>query len=54
VTVPGGDTVVERELRDFCLQRASAYKVPERIEVVESLPRTASGKLIRHQIRLGE
>jgi long-chain acyl-CoA synthetase len=34
------------ELRQFCSQRLASYKVPERIELVQSLPRTASGKVL--------
>lgn len=54
VPADGGTGIDERTLRDFCLERASAYKVPEKIEVADALPRTASGKLVRHQIRVGE
>ncbi len=34
------------ELRHYCRQRLASYKVPERIELVASLPRTASGKVL--------
>jgi len=36
-----------RALRRFCYARLSSYKVPKRIEVVERLERTGSGKLRR-------
>jgi acyl-CoA synthetase (AMP-forming)/AMP-acid ligase II len=35
------------ELRTFARERLAGFKVPKRIEVVEALPRTASGKLLR-------
>jgi len=35
------------ELRDYCLLHLTAFKVPQRIEYVDELPRTASGKLRR-------
>ncbi len=51
VARPGtsGD-VLERQLRRHCEQRLAAYKVPQRIEFVESLPRTASGKIIHREL----
>jgi len=36
----------ERALRQHCRQQLAAYKVPERIEFVTALPRTASGKIL--------
>ena len=35
------------ELRRFCYQRMSQYKVPKDFEVVDALPKTASGKVKR-------
>ena len=37
---------LEEQLRQFCLQRLASYKVPQKIEFVASLPRTASGKVL--------
>ena len=42
---------LERELLAHCRQRLAAYKVPEQIEFVTELPRTASGKLLRREPR---
>ncbi|TYQ27290.1 o-succinylbenzoate--CoA ligase [Pseudanabaena sp. UWO310] len=40
------------EIRDFCEQKSLArYKLPKEIYVWKSLPKTASGKLLRQQIR---
>ncbi|MFG6475395.1 long-chain-fatty-acid--CoA ligase [Microbacterium sp. P06] len=44
-------------LRDFCRTRLAAYKVPKRIFVVEDLPRSLIGKVLRREVRsrlLGE
>jgi long-chain acyl-CoA synthetase len=38
---------LEHELRQRCRQELAAYKVPQRIEFVAALPRTASGKVLR-------
>jgi len=35
----------------FLRQRLPSYKVPRRIEVVEVLPKTASMKVLRREIR---
>lgn len=37
---------LEQELRGHCFERLAHYKVPERIEFVPVLPRTASGKVL--------
>ena len=39
------------ELRGYCLERLAAYKHPRRIEFVDRLPRTASGKVRRFELR---
>lgn len=37
------------EVKDFCRQRLTGYKIPEEIRFVNTLVRTASGKLIRSE-----
>jgi O-succinylbenzoic acid--CoA ligase len=39
------------ELRAHCAAELAGYKVPKRVEFVAELPRTASGKLIRRELR---
>lgn len=41
-----GDNVLE-ELRRFCYQRLAQYKVPKEFELIDRLPKTASGKIRR-------
>lgn len=45
------NAVGEEELRAFCRLRLSAFKVPERIAFVDSLPRNAMGKVRRAALR---
>jgi O-succinylbenzoic acid--CoA ligase len=40
----------EDELREFVGERLARFKVPKAIEVAETLPRTASGKLLRREL----
>jgi 2-aminobenzoate-CoA ligase len=53
VLFPGraGDAALVRELQDFVKQRIAPYKYPRVIEFVESLPKTATGKLQRKALR---
>jgi fatty-acyl-CoA synthase len=39
------------ELRDFLLARLAKYKVPVYVDVVDGLPRTGSGKVLKAQLR---
>jgi len=45
----GGDAG-EEELRAHCSSSLAGYKVPKRVDFVSSLPRTASGKLLRGKL----
>jgi long-chain acyl-CoA synthetase len=40
-----------RSLQDFLRQRIADFKVPRHIEVIESLPRNASGKILKTVLR---
>jgi O-succinylbenzoic acid--CoA ligase len=48
---PGAPVPDDAELRAFCRARLAPYKVPTAFFVVESLPRTGSGKLRRSELR---
>ena len=39
------------ELREFCAAKLHRYQVPELIELVDSLPKTATGKIERYKLR---
>jgi len=45
--------VTEDQLMAFCKQRLAAYKYPRLIAFVEMLPTTASGKVLRRELRSG-
>jgi len=51
VVLRDGASVEADELRRHCAESLAAYKVPKLFEFVSELPRTASGKLIRRELR---
>ncbi|MFJ8822174.1 AMP-binding protein [Streptomyces sp. NPDC102467] len=47
---PGADATSE-ELSAYCKERLAAYKYPRDVEVLRELPKTASGKILRRELR---
>jgi len=47
-----GQSATPDEIRDFCRQSLSDYKVPKQIKFVDSLPRTESGQIDRKRLSL--
>lgn len=41
----------ETELRSYCRDKLAGYKIPRRIQVVDELPTSASGKILRKALR---
>ncbi|WP_424449576.1 long-chain-fatty-acid--CoA ligase [Microbacterium arborescens] len=50
VAVPGA-SIDEADVRDFCRGILTPYKVPRRIVVVDELPKSMIGKVLRRQVR---
>jgi o-succinylbenzoate---CoA ligase len=50
VVVPRGAPPTLEALRAHCEKHVARYKVPRALEIVETLPRTASGKVIRRRL----
>ncbi len=46
-----GFVVSEQELLEFCRQRLAGYKVPRRVEFIESLPYSSYGKVMKAELR---
>jgi acyl-CoA synthetase (AMP-forming)/AMP-acid ligase II len=44
-------TVTEEEIVSFCQERLANFKVPRSVEVVDQLPRNASGKVLKYALR---
>jgi fatty-acyl-CoA synthase len=51
VVLADGSSADERELIDHCRERLTHYKCPTSVEMRESLPRTATGKLQKFKLR---
>lgn len=51
VTVEDPDAFDPEAAREHCRTHLAAYKVPRRIEVLEDLPRTIIGKVLRREVR---
>jgi long-chain acyl-CoA synthetase len=51
VSLRPGESVTADELIAYCRERMAAYKYPRQIEFIDELPKTASGKLLRRELR---
>jgi long-chain acyl-CoA synthetase len=51
VAVKPGQAVTETELIEFVKERAAAYKYPRTIEFRDSLPKGATGKILKKELR---
>ena len=50
VVLAAGSTVDMHELRDFAAERLARFKVPRYYEVVDELPHTPTGRLVKHKL----
>ncbi len=51
VSLREGESTDEAELIAFCRDRMAAYKYPRAVEIVDDLPKTATGKILRRALR---
>ncbi|MCZ2857276.1 AMP-binding protein [Blastococcus sp. VKM Ac-2987] len=51
VSLRPGATATEEELIAHCKQRMAAYKYPRSVVVVDELPKTVTGKILRRELR---
>jgi long-chain acyl-CoA synthetase len=52
VPKPGG-TIAAEELKEFCALHLADYKRPRHVTIVDSLPRNATGKVMKHRLADG-
>ncbi|MGH8609684.1 MAG: AMP-binding enzyme, partial [Gammaproteobacteria bacterium] len=46
-----GATLSAEGLRNHCRERLAAYKLPKHVELLDSLPKSSVGKILRRQLR---
>ena len=46
-----GEALSTDEVRAHCRARLAAFKAPDRVEFVTGLPRSASGKVLKRELR---
>jgi acyl-CoA synthetase (AMP-forming)/AMP-acid ligase II len=51
VSLKKGATATAEELIAFCKKNLAGYKSPKSIEFMEALPKNASGKIVRRELR---
>jgi len=44
-------SVLPEELIGFCKERMANYKYPRRVEILDELPKTLTGKFLRRELR---
>ena len=51
VVAKPGEILTEEEITQWCKEKLAAYKVPKMIEFVDSLPKSAIGKILRREVK---
>jgi len=51
IVLHAGQNVDADELRAFVRQRLAGYKVPKEVRIIEALPRTSTGKVLKRELR---
>ncbi|NBB93293.1 MAG: long-chain-fatty-acid--CoA ligase [Gammaproteobacteria bacterium] len=51
IVVRKDDSLTVKELREFCREELTGYKVPKYVEFVAELPKTNVGKILRRELR---
>ncbi|MFD0313982.1 class I adenylate-forming enzyme family protein [Streptomyces flavalbus] len=51
ISLRPGATADPGELAAYCAERLAAYKYPRQVEILPDLPKTASGKILRRELR---
>jgi len=51
ISLKGGEQVTPEAIVEHCRTRMAAYKYPRLVEIVEDLPKTPTGKILRRGLR---
>jgi fatty-acyl-CoA synthase len=51
IRLKAGESLTEKDLREFCRGRIAHFKVPQYIRIVDEFPMTVTGKIQKFRIR---
>jgi len=51
IVLKEGQSATKKELRSFCRQSLADFKLPRKIEFIDSIPKTGSGKMDRRRLK---
>lgn len=51
IRLKAGEVTTEHEIKKFCLEHLANYKVPREVTFVDSLPKTADGRISQEELR---
>jgi acyl-CoA synthetase (AMP-forming)/AMP-acid ligase II len=51
ITLKPGMQTTPEEITHLCLEKLASYKKPASVDIVEDMPRTASGKILKRELR---
>jgi len=51
IVLQEGVPVSEEEIKNFCEERLSKYKIPSTIIFIDEIPRTPTGKILKRVLR---
>ena len=51
VSLKPGASASPREIIEFCKQHVAAYKYPRKVEIMDELPKTSTGKILKRALR---
>ncbi len=46
-----GETLTEKDIKDYMMERVARHKVPRYVEIVDSFPMNAAGKILKYKMR---
>jgi long-chain acyl-CoA synthetase len=46
-----GQSATEQEIMDYCKERLAAYEYPRYVEIRDTLPKTATGKILKRELK---
>ncbi|MFC1904141.1 class I adenylate-forming enzyme family protein, partial [Chloroflexota bacterium] len=51
ISLKAGEMATDLEIKQFCLERMASFKVPRQIIFMDSLPKTASGRICKEDLK---